>query len=64
MELPQKKSEKPKYLPTQKNSTEEVALNYLANILVGIYIDQRNNEHTGIPKSSSDILPSINEGTG
>lgn len=64
MESPQKKSEKPKYLPTQNNSSEEVALDYLASILVGIYLDQRNNEHTRIPKTSSDILPGINEGTG
>lgn len=64
MQIPHKKSEKPKYLPSHNNSSEEVALNYLASILVGIYLDQRNNEHTGIPKTSSDILPGINEGTG
>lgn len=64
METPHKKSEKPKYQPAHNNSSEEVALNYLASILVGVYLDQRNNEHTGIPKTSSDILPGINEGTG
>lgn len=64
MKIPHQKSEKPKHLPSHNNSIEEVALNYLASILVGIYLDQRNNEHTGIPKTSSDILPGINEGTG
>ncbi len=64
MEIPHKKIEKSKYLPSHNNSSEEVALNYLASILVGVYLDQRNNEHTGIPKTSSDILPGINEGTG
>lgn len=64
MQIPHKKSEKPKYLPSHNNSSEEVALDYLAGILVGIYLDQRNHEHTGISKASSDILPGINEGTG
>jgi hypothetical protein len=64
MQIPPKKSEKPKYLSSHNNSSEEVALDYLASILVGVYLDQRNNEQTGIPKTSSDILPSLNEGTG
>ena len=64
MQIPQKKCQNPKYLPSHNNSSEEVALDYLASILVGIYLDQRNNEHTGNPKTSSDILPGINEGTG
>ena len=58
MQIPHKKGENPKYLPSHNNSSEEVALDYLASILVGIYLDQRN------PKTSSDILPGINEGTG
>jgi hypothetical protein len=63
MQIPHEKSEKPKHLPSHNNSCDEVALNYLASILVGIYLDQRNNEHSGIPKTSGDILPGINEGT-
>lgn len=50
-------------IATTDNASEEVALNYLASILVSIYLDQRIYEHNRITKTSSDILPSVNEGT-
>jgi hypothetical protein len=48
--------------------SEDDALNYLAEILVDIFLDKKrhaNNKHTKPePKESSNLLPSIDEGTG
>lgn len=46
--------------PNNEFISEETALDYLAEILVEIFI---HNQHADRTKKSSDLLPSINEGT-
>ncbi|MBX7164070.1 MAG: hypothetical protein K1X49_10265 [Saprospiraceae bacterium] len=64
MNMPQNNDETSRKIPPDDTTNEEVALNYLASILVGIYLDQRAHEHNRITKTSGDLLPGINEGTG
>jgi cell division protein ZapA (FtsZ GTPase activity inhibitor) len=58
------KKEKLKELKANNHRTDEIALNYLAGILVSIYLDQNIHEHTRNPKECSDILPCVDQGTG
>lgn len=47
------------------NNTEDVALDYLAKVLVEAFLDKKEYEYNQFhqSKTGSDICPSINEGT-
>ena len=49
--------------PNQNYVSEDIALDYLASILVEIFLyTEQQNAHINTEQKSSDILPCINEG--
>lgn len=50
------------FTPNTEFTSEDAALDYLASILVEVYLDYYTNAHK--QQEGSDLLPGIDQGTG